>query len=169
MPSSYPKRVQVIRNRHGYLMGFYQRGRSYVVGFPSPMYTKRVQQGTTQKSRMFLSNHLPNTIPHDVVYRTLKGADGARRPVADVESVAMDTTAHLNIEKRLIASPADLIVPSTRVDEVSFEEFLMYPFRRNLGIVLPMELMMDHKSTFVFQCHVVDPCYDPVLFQPVLC
>lgn len=151
-------------------MGFHQRGRTYVIGFPSALYAKKVQQATSQKSRMFISNHLPNTIPHDVVYRMVESSGGAiRRPIADIESVTIDTDAQLNLEKRLMASPTDLIVPSTRIDEVQFDEFLMYPFRRNLGVVLPFELLMDHTRTIVFQSHVIDPAYDPVLFQPVLC
>lgn len=184
---AYPKKVQIVRNRNGHCMGFHQRGRTYVVGFPSPMHLSRVCDAMSPKSRMFLANHLPDNTSHDIHYRVRKagiavaggaGAPGGAAPIAgggagatradregQVNNVSVDITAHFYLERR--RPPESLFRASSWiVDEMPFNDFIMLPFRKNLGIVLPMELMLEDRARFVFESHVVDPCYDPVLFQP---
>jgi len=170
--SPYPKKVQVVRNRDGHLMGFHQRGRTYVVGFPGGMHVKKVCEVMSANSRMSLSNHIPT------------GSFLSREAKPNERGV--DVFAHFNLEKRKLgalggagAAFADAArkhsggrlgrdsgAPAAwSVTEMDFTTFVMLPFRRNLGIIIPMELMLDDRRRLIFESHVIDPCRDTAMFQ----
>jgi hypothetical protein len=153
MAMAHPKHVHVIKNRHGYLMGFSQRGRSYVIGFASQMYVKKVCADTTISSRMFLSNQL-----HAKDYANYL----EDRTAINALAKSNETVALLNIDKRLSIEPD---VPRYTTAQIEFEEFLMYPFHKNIGIVLPTQLIKDKRYRLIFECQVVNPSYDSALFQ----
>lgn len=44
------------------------------------------------------------------------------------------------------------------VYSVNFQEFLMYPFDKCLGIVLPFKLLEETRQKYVFLSWIVDPC-----------
>ena len=163
--TQYPKRVHVIRNREGNMMGFHERNRTYVVGFPGGMHVKKVCEVMSANSRMFLSNHLPTGSPF---------SNGAAKP----NERKVDICAHFNLEKRKLGAlggAGAAIADAARkhsgapaawsVTEMAFSDFIILPFRRSIGVILPMELMLDDRRRLIFESHVIDPCYDPLLFQ----
>jgi hypothetical protein len=165
----YPKKVQIVRNREGHLMGFNQRGRTYVIGFPGGMYVKHVCEVMGANSRMSLSNHLPTT----------SLLSGAAKP----NERGVDVAAHFTLEKRRLgplgsagAALADAArkhvgcrdsgaLAAWSVTEMDFTTFIMLPFRKNLGIIIPMDLMLDDRRRLIFESHVIDPCRDPCMFR----
>jgi hypothetical protein len=64
-----------------------------------------------------------------------------------------DRTARLTIDKN---SGNDCAVCD--VHNVNFQEFLMYPFDKCLGIVLPFKLLEETRQQYVFLSWIVDPC-----------
>jgi len=172
----YPKKVQVVRNRDGHLMGFHQRGRSYVVGFQNAVHVKQACETMGANSRMWISNHIP--------YGSAYDEDGVKPNERKVNGAA-----HFYLEKRrlgvLNAAGAALARAARKhsgvsgdrsggapaawsVKEMAFAEFVMLPFRHNLGVVLPTELMLEDRRRLIFLSTVLDPCQDPVLFRPTL-
>jgi len=169
--SPYPKKIHVVRNRDDHLMAFHQRGRTYVVGFTCPMHVKQVCEVMSATSRMSLSNHLPAGSPH---------GSGEAKP----NERFLDLYAHFTLEKRRIgaigkagAALADAARKHSgrggcakapagwSVTEMPFGEFVGLPLRKNLGIVMPMELMLDSRTKLIFESHVIDPCRDTRMLQ----
>jgi hypothetical protein len=117
------------------------------------MYVKKVCADTTISSRMFLSNQL-----HAKDYANyLEDRTAINALAKSNEAVAL-----LNIDKRLSIEPD---VPRYTTAQIEFEEFLMYPFHKNIGIVLPTQLIKDKRYRLIFECQVVNPSYDSALFQ----
>lgn len=64
-----------------------------------------------------------------------------------------DRTARLTIDKN-VGDHCTLC----EVYSVNFQEFLMYPFDKCLGIVLPFKLLEETRQQYVFLSWIVDPC-----------
>ena len=141
-------------------MGFYQRGRSYILGFPKEAHALHVQKCTTMKSRMFISNHHPDNVGHEISFGLKKRGVDIRD--ASLESITVDTTAHLNIEKKPLTM---LMVPKCQITTMDFHEFILMPFYKNIGVILPMEQLLEDKEKLIYESHVVDPCGEPALFK----
>lgn len=157
----YGPKVYVLKNKDANMMGFYQRGRSYIVGFPKETHAIHVQKCTTMKSRMFVSNHHPDNVAHEVSYGLQKrGLGGVRE--ASLDSITVDTTAHLNIEKKPLSM---LMTPKCQIVTIDFDEFILMPFSKNIGVIMPMELLLEDKEKLIYESHVVDPCGVPSLFK----
>jgi len=171
--SPYPKKIHVVRNRDDHLMAFHQRGRTYIVGFTCPMHVKQVCEVMSATSRMSLSNHLPEGSPY---------ASGEAK--AKPNGRFLDLYAHFTLEKRrlsAIGKAGAALADAARkhsgrggcaeapagwsVAEMPFGEFVGLPLRKNLGIVMPMDLMLDDRRRLIFESHVIDPCRDPRMLQ----
>jgi hypothetical protein len=73
------------------------------------------------------------------------------------KNVIIDDTAQLRIPK---IDPRILNQEEVAVDSVLTEDFLMYPLDRNLGIIMPYDIMENTSRQWNFICQVVHPCYD---------
>lgn len=70
----------------------------------------------------------------------------------------------------LIDSEATLFIPKSEynlftlpehnlyyVNRVNYEEFVMYPYTKNLGVILPYVLIDESEEEFIYRSHVIDP------------
>lgn len=48
------------------------------------------------------------------------------------------------------------------------EDVYMMPFERNIGVLLPYDLVHENVREMVYDCHVIDPCCDRGLFKASL-
>jgi hypothetical protein len=49
--------------------------------------------------------------------------------------------------------------------EMPLSDFIMLPFTKNLGIVMPAEIIVDEDKQIVFESQVVNPVNNPDMFQ----
>lgn len=46
---------------------------------------------------------------------------------------------------------------SFHLSKVSYDNFLLYPFANNIGIIMPYNLEDENEFEFMFKAHVIDP------------
>jgi hypothetical protein len=73
------------------------------------------------------------------------------------QSVMVDTDAKLVITKKV---PEPFFYQT-----VNTEEFMMYPFKKNIGIVLVDDLTRETNKELVLNAHVIAPTFSPEQFE----
>jgi len=58
--------------------------RSYILGFPKEAHALHVQKCTTMKSRMFISNHHPDNVGHEISF-------GLKKRGVDIRDASLES------------------------------------------------------------------------------
>lgn len=166
----YPRRVQTLRTGDNRMMGFRNRDYSYLVGFTSAGHANRVRLRTTAKSRMLMTNRRPQDVSQEINSGLCHLVE-----IPKMSGITIDLQAHLHIEKvetgvrevgngilvRDLAAMEDVC----KIEEADFSDFIMYPFMKNIGVVLPIQLIFEDDREFVFHSHVIDPNQNTYFFE----
>lgn len=166
----YPRRVLTLRTADSRHMGFRNRDYSYLVGFTSPLHAHAVRNQITHESRMYMANRRPHDVSSEVNEGLAHLAD-----IPEFSGVTIDLQAHLHIEKKetgvRLAGNGILVRDMAAVEAVckiqleEFHDFIMYPFLKNIGVVLPLGLIFEDEREFVFESHVIDPNQNTFFFE----
>ena len=73
----------------------------------------------------------------------------------EIPSILVDTAAKLTVLKSNIDEAR---YKQTEVQRIATEDMFMYPFERNLGVIMEYDLYSEDSEKFVFLCNVIDPC-----------
>jgi hypothetical protein len=81
------------------------------------------------------------------------------------KKVNIDPTANLSIQK-FIGSPADPLNDGNYHQSIYYDsEFLMYPYKKMIGLILPYEIIEESETEFKLLSTVIDPFFDPDLYK----
>jgi hypothetical protein len=152
MELAFSKNVYIMRNPEMNVVGFRFREKSYVIGFGNKQMVKKASKHISNTSSMKLRNiGFQNVRPHmDAVYPEYM----ASVPNADV---LIDAEASLIIEKQEASLLKDEFLDT--------QEFLMYPFTKNIGVVYANNLLRETQRFLVYDVCVIAPAYAPELFE----
>ena len=51
------------------------------------------------------------------------------------------------------------------LDTVNACDALLMPFQKNIGVILPLDILGDDEDTIVMSCNVIDPADDGIIFR----
>ena len=159
IPINYPKYISVIKNKNN-ILGFQHRTKNYIIGFQKPIHAKLVHENICNDSinKIMLLRHCIENIGKDV-------SNGLKVLGIDesYDDIGIDLNASLIIPKsKIINKNNDLII-----SELKFEEFLIYPFNKHIGVTFSYELEKEN-DYMIFTSQVIDPCNDINLFREKL-
>ena len=125
---------------------------SYTIGFCNLMHARRVQFTYDQNKQMTMFRH-----------KTLDIANDVNRIMKDPEL----------FDKLTIDVDVDIIIPKLKenetsemyISEIKVDEFLMIPFVKNVGIILPVKLDYETSDNIVFKCQLIEPIGDTKWFK----
>lgn len=152
MELAFSKKVYVMRNLDMNVVGFRYQEKSYIIGFAQKRMLYKASKHISPTSTMKLRNiGLQNVRPQmNAVYPEYMESV----PDADV---LIDTDANLVIEKQEAAP--------LKTKMLDTQEFLMYPFTKNIGIVYANNLLRETKRFLVYDVCVIAPAYATDLFE----
>lgn len=146
----YPSKLFTISHKNS-ILGFNHKSRYYIVGFQKQEHLKLVKKTLSLKTMNNINILRNNTsdISDDV------------NKVLDTElfDLTIDVHAHLIFPKY----NEDVI--RTEIDTIDFQDFLMLPFSKNIGVTIPFEIIEDNGHNIIFESQIVDPCQDVKIFQ----
>lgn len=169
IPINYPKYISVLKNKNN-ILGFQHRTKNYIMGFQQPKHAYLVQKNICYNSIdkiMLLRHHIENV--GSEVSNGLKaiGLDES------YDDITIDLDASLIIPKNNDLNNNNLNNNNLNINliisELKFEDFLMYPFNKHIGVSLSYELEEEKDSNYlIFTSQVIDPCNDIKLFREKL-
>lgn len=122
-------------------VGFYHNKKPYVIGFRN-----------AQVARSVMYNIHPEPLLSLITSNPTKIVDEHNR----IE-LMIDNEATLFIPKseyKLFTLPQHNLY---YIDTVNYEEFVMYPYTKNLGIIIPYVLLDESEEELIYRSHVIDP------------
>lgn len=139
-----PKKIVVLRALNDNIVGFRRKGKTFVIGVCRKDLVRKCANHISVDSNMFLRElSLTNVQPN------MNGIV--------LQSVMIDTNAKLIINKR---EPERFFYQAMDTDEL-----IMYPFTKNIGVVLVDELTRETKNELVLNAHVIVPTFSPTHFE----
>lgn len=118
-------------------VGFTHAKREYVIGFKNVVYARKVQYNMATHPEL----SLVKSLTHMDLSETIE------------EQLVLDHNASLFITK----CPFGKRNEQLHLQTYTLEKFLLLPYQRNLGIVMPYELIEETDQEFHFKSHVIDP------------
>jgi hypothetical protein len=156
-------KVSVIQNSKKNVLSVQSNNKNMLVGFPTQNMAARVCMNLPVKPQLSLTRKASENIALDVK-RSLMQLNVPIRNVAD--NITVDVSAELVIHKELpreyeLNDTIDILIFNDfHVDDVLAMDFMMYPFDRNIGIVIPYSLDFENDDKYVFTCNVIEPSDD---------
>jgi hypothetical protein len=86
-----------------------------------------------------------------------------------VDELTVDYTANLivkkmkgkfGLEEELLEMFGGFVLTN-----IQSSDFLLYPFEKSIGIIMPVECIKETHNEIVFQAMVIDPCFNVYLFK----
>lgn len=144
--------------RDSQCIGYVHGTKPYVMGFANrglAMYTREVIQDSpniTVMRRYY--DDVTKTINEGLKYLDID------KQIADV---TLDMDAHVTLLKK--DDGCEDISEKYDIEDVAFDDFLLYPFNKCLGVALVTRIIDDDNKKVVFTAQVIDPCDDVDLFR----
>lgn len=79
---------------------------------------------------------------------------------SEYNSITIDTHASVEFIKTAITQ-----LPESPPKIITMEEFLLYPFKNYLGIILPYNELYTAEQSIIFQANIIDPVPDIERFK----
>ena len=130
--------------------------RNYIIGFTDNYHAKYVKHVLSTFPRLELKSHRPANIKHEINCGLL---EMGITPFQNGD-VTIDITAQLKINKR----KDDVPDSDYQLADVDYSDFLMYPFDKGLGVVMPYQIVYEDQTELHFLTQVVDPTNDVSMF-----
>jgi hypothetical protein len=145
-------KTYLIKNHNMYL-SVTHLDRTYLVGFNDIKLVNVIAASLPQNPALQLKRHNWDNVGLDVQ----KGLVALKVPIEKVpSSIIVDPEAELTFPKIQATDPLDSLDFAYDVEEVSGEDFLMYPFKRNLGVISPYEIARYTSKEYVCNCNLVE-------------
>lgn len=157
---AYPKRLSVLMNDNK-MLSFNHRAKHYVIGLQQRKHADMLKRIINKQNvdNIMLLRHCIDDVSDEIN----KGLAVLGMDEMSVNDVTVDVDATLIVPKKKLTSVYDVM--PTSVDEILFEDFLMFPFNRHIGVALPYEILEDDEKQLVFLTQVIDPTQDTELFR----
>lgn len=139
-----PAKVVLLRAQSNNYAGFRRKGKTFVIGVSNKSLVKKCASHISTESSMFLRELSLTDVKPDLLGLSM-------------QSVMIDTDAKLVIAKK---DPEPFFFQTMNTDE-----FLMYPFKKNIGIVIVDDLTRETNKELVLNAHVIAPTFSPEHFE----
>lgn len=122
--------------------GFRRYNKSYVIGLPNKRVALRIRNGISNVSNAKLACD-----------REWCAIDGKGARVSEEEPTV--SIGELVIQKKALCYSA-----SPEIEAHDIEDFMLYPTKRNIGIVYGLVLLAENEREFRFESLIIDPVFD---------
>jgi hypothetical protein len=157
--NAYPNKLYQLKHRNSCL-GLIHYQKPYVISFISKMDVYKIKDNLSIEYRSYLLKNNPENINKQVNEGLLN-----LNVNLDLPDIISDTNATLHIHKRNIRAEK---LPITKVDTVDFSEVLLYPFYKNLGIVIAKEIIEETDEQYVLLSDMIESCDIASIFSKEL-
>lgn len=145
----------LLRQKTGYL-GFSKGNKSYLIGFEVPRHATLVSKTICKSPLVLLQRHEVD----DISYQVNQGVRAFGIDDIKMDDLTIDTSAHLSISKSR-EEPYE----SYSLEEMDAGDFLCLPFEKDLGVIMPYQLLEDSPNQYVFVSQIIDPCGQADIFR----
>lgn len=152
----FVNKVYVIEHKSDILSVVHNQ-KKYVVGTHSRAIAEGIQKKLGHEGSLYLCRKSVYDVTQDV-------NEGLR-------SIGLD----VNVQKITVDTHAELTIVDKNTDGINYnlnlvepEEFLLYPIHKNIGIVMPYDLIKDNGYIVTYLTNVIDPCDDFESFRKSL-
>ncbi len=119
----------------------------YIIGFSSDKMARRVQYNLHPSPYIHLKKN--NKIELDIMKK----------------KISIDPCGELRVQK-YIGSPSDPLNDGNYHISIYYDsEFLMYPYKKMVGLIIPYEITDETDTEFNLLSTVIDPFFDPDLYK----
>lgn len=157
-------KIAVIKSKNGILSAS-DPTKSFLIGFKNSSYANMVARTLPPSPSLHIERFTAINIGFDVK----KGLTNVGIP-SDffANDIYVDIDAKITFP-RLHAlsgydSDCDDFIPY-EVDYMLYEDFMMLPFEKNWGIMMPLDMESDRPDGYIFTGHLVEATIAPKLFQ----
>ncbi len=145
--------LHVINHKNNF-MNLQNNNKTYLIAFPKKFHATIVKNQINIDSKIYFTNRTYINVKDDVNYGLIP------YDVPKIKNdILIDDNAFLHISKSLEYNTNFII------DKYDLSDILLYPFTKNIGIVLPMDIQKDDNHEFIFDALVVEPIFDTELFS----
>jgi hypothetical protein len=153
--ASTPNQTYLLRSKV-YNLSLRHVDHSFLIGFLKKEHAQQVRRFAHLNSDIELTSYITtNQAPLINDMMKLRGI-----PCPKIENINICDDARISISKKI-----NINKEACNIEIVTFSEFVMYPFSKNLGIVMIEELVDENQDRFLFQAQVAEPSYNPSMFQ----
>jgi hypothetical protein len=117
---------------------------NYVIGFKSLSYAKKVQYNIHPEPKIILLKSNVQIVKNEELSI----------------DITIDNEATLFIEKHLGDVMDPLNDGGFHISTTKINDFILYPNSKNIGIILPFDLLDETENEFIFKSFVIDPPSD---------
>lgn len=142
--------MYTIRSTDHGLVGVNHAQKHYVVGFKRIAMAHKVNRLIHEAPKLYLERSEIIDVSQEVCGK-LKDIG----LMTEIPSILVDTAAKLTVLK---SNSDEARYKQTEVQRIATEDMFMYPFERNLGVIMEYDLYSEDSEKFVFLCNVIDPC-----------
>jgi hypothetical protein len=135
-------------NRGNKSLSHTYKNHTYVIGFKSAITARKVHYSIHPEPQFMLlegETHIDTRI------------DGIK--------ISIDTTATLFIPKCKGSTLLPLNDGGFHLNKIDMNNFVTYPIRRYLGIIIPYDIVEENDDEFIFKSQVIDPVFNSEWFS----
>ena len=137
----------------------------YVIGFKSSILARKVHYNMDPEPVLRLERkdriNITNEVNSLLAELNVSGVDN---------EVYIDVMSMLYVPK--MSNPGGIMDPMNdggfHLQEEPLEDLYMMPFEKNIGMILPYDLLMEDKKQMVLACQVIDPVDSTKHFRRVM-
>lgn len=138
-----------------------QAGRSHVVGIRKPDLADYVYRRLHPTAQPYLKHQNADDVSLELNSRL----DNMGLAHLGVGELIMDIDAILIVPKHKTVLPENGIHEQYDKEELPASKFLMLPFEKRLGIVIPYDVSRETDTHMYLAAHAVDPCTNIEMFK----
>jgi hypothetical protein len=160
-------KINVVKNAKGNLLSVHHV-HQYIIGFEKNAFRRRVLLDLPSKPVLELQRHYFE----DINLEVKQGLMSLNIPITDIPNeIIIDTAALLTIPK---VQPFERFGEEKEYDvtysvfTMDMVEFLSLPFEKNVGIVMPHDMLEDSETQYIFRSYVIEPPNDVNNFRKSL-
>ena len=146
-----PQLAYLIKSTPKTYLGLKRQNKTYVIGFKHMSIAAKVLQHVDGEAKMELLSTDEVSFHEPITQTTLQIDSQATLFIPKLQTFGQTT----NQPNHAITDPInnnDLYLHS-----LPFEDFLMYPTQKQVGVIIPYVLVLEDKHEFVYTAHVINP------------
>jgi hypothetical protein len=154
-------------NRKNNAIGFVHKQKPYIVGFANRHTAVYIKEVINREPDIHIMRRYYDNVTQEI-------NEGLNDKEIDfkVSDVYIDIDARISIMKKsddqYVYDYNDLyktVDDEYIIDDVLFEQFILYPFHKCLGVALATNIWEDKENMVVLSAQIIDPCDDVDMFR----
>ena len=154
------KSVSVLKKNNN-MLSLTFREKPYIIGFTSPIHAKYTSAWLHKDNVQMHLRRKHFEEVHDEINTSLIGM--GMKPIHS-HDVTIDVEAELYVPK---AKELDM-KNGIEIEHVPFADFIMFPFEKYLGVVMPFHQAYEDDDCVIFMSQVIDPSETIDMFKRTL-